>query len=708
MNFITTCGAGLENLVGTEAESYQGQITRSGRGGIHWSGSLEAGYRACLWSRFGSRVALVLSEFEIDQGDDLYEASRSTRWEEHFSEHTSFAVDCVLSARGPVTNSMYGALRIKDGIADRFRELRGTRPEVKPKRPDIKVYLQVDGNRALLGLDLSGESLHRRGYRAAAGPAPLKENLAAAIIALSGWDTTTALLDPMCGSATLLLEAALMLADSAPGLGRTYHGFGGWSGHQAELWDRLVEEAIEREEMAQQRPWPDLVGYDGDKRAVRAAQQNIARAGFEDRIRVGQQEIHRLRNKLGPSGTLVCNPPYGERLSDTSSVQHLYRCLGERFQQEFPGWRISVFTGAPGFADQFRLEHPSSTKIFNGPLACRLFSGSSMARPEDSGLQDWRLNNGGGEKEIEELSNRLRKNFKKLHPWAISRRLDWYRLYDRDLPQYNVAIDLIGSVLWIREFGPPSLKDTQQADERVNQVIQTVRSMFGIGRDQVLVSRRRAGKVKSKKGPPRKKFQEMSEGEAVYLVDQFGDPATSFLPDQRFVRQLIRDHFRNAGSGSFLSLFDFGGAACVGAALGGADKTVSVGLARAQQQTAPLNYSRNGLHLANHQIAEEEVSSWLRTNRDSFSLILITLHSRKNSSRRSKGDGKSEHAPLVKAAAAHLEEGGQIILSTSIPSFRLDPSLVENYICKEISRKVSAPDLPRAGRNLKCWLISKK
>ena len=157
-------------------ENYEGRITRSGRGMIHWSGSLEAGYRACLWSRFSSRVVLVLSEFEISAGDDLYETSRSTRWEEHFSEHASFAVDCMLSARGPVTNSMYGALRIKDGIVDRFREMRGSRPEVRTKRPDVKVYLQVDGNQTLLGLDLSGESLHRRGYRVAAGPAPLREN----------------------------------------------------------------------------------------------------------------------------------------------------------------------------------------------------------------------------------------------------------------------------------------------------------------------------------------------------------------------------------------------------------------------------------------------------------------------------------------------------------------------------------------------------
>ena len=186
MDFISTCGTGLEDLVAGELKNFSAGVSSSSRGMIRWVGPLEAGYRACLWSRFSSRVVLVLSEFEIGDTDDLYEGAKSTTWEDHFSTRDSFAVDCILSAPGPVTNSMFGALRIKDAIADRFREGQGSRPSVQVQRPSVRVYLQVHGDRALIGIDLSGEGLHRRGYRAASGRAPLKENLAAAIIALSG------------------------------------------------------------------------------------------------------------------------------------------------------------------------------------------------------------------------------------------------------------------------------------------------------------------------------------------------------------------------------------------------------------------------------------------------------------------------------------------------------------------------------------------
>ncbi|NNK56611.1 MAG: bifunctional 23S rRNA (guanine(2069)-N(7))-methyltransferase RlmK/23S rRNA (guanine(2445)-N(2))-methyltransferase RlmL [Desulfofustis sp.] len=705
MNFVSTCAAGLEVLVVEELKSYGAEISSSRKGEIRWSATLEAGYRACLWSRFSSRLVLVLSEFAIDTTDDLYEAAKTTTWEDHLSVDDSFAVDCVLAARGPVTNSMYGALRIKDGIVDRFRECHGTRPGVETQRPDVRVYLQVLGNRVLLGLDLSGEGLHRRGYRVDSGPAPLKENLAAAIVALSSWDGSTPLIDPMCGSATLLIEAALMKADSAPGLSRTYYGLTGWRGHQQRLWDMLVAEALDREARAQEQKWPSLIGYDGDRSAVRAARKNIVKAGIENRVQIEQRELHQLKNDFGQPGFLVCNPPYGERLSDSQSVKHLYRHMGDRFQDQFSGWKITLFTAAPDYADCFKLRLDKSVKIFNGPLACRLFSGSPQAAAAPGAVKDWQIG-----KEIEqdtatELANRLKKNYRKFNPWACGQNLDWYRLYDRDLPQFNVTIDVTNTHLYIREFPPPPGKDPRIAEERFREVTRTVRALFAVSRDQVMVHRGLAAQKGSKKGGVRSKQIEIREGNAVFLVGGEADPEWSFFPDQRFVRRFLG---QNSGRGKFLSIFDTSGGATISVALGGAIKTVTIGGGARNLETVVNNFSRNGLHPDNHRVYSDSVMSWLKKNRQPFDLIHICFRKKQyrqtNSSIFKVGSG---HRLLIDRTIANLTEGGRLVVSSLLPNFELDPTLKDTYSCRDVSQKLLSPDVTRGAQNFKCWEISR-
>ncbi len=709
MEYITTCAAGLEDLVSDEITDWNGQESVSGKGFVRWSGLLEAGYRACLWSRFSSRLVLVLSEFDIADTDDLYEVAKSIIWEDHFSDQDSFAVDCVLSSKtdkAVVTNSMFGGLRVKDGIVDRFREASGRRPSVQVKRPAVKVYVQVEGRKAVLGLDLSGESLHRRGYRVAAGPAPLKENLAAAIIRLSGWDAGSTLLDPMCGSATLLIEAALMHADSAPGLGRSYFGLLGWRQHRPEIWESLVTEALAREEAAQNKTWPRLVGYDGDKTAVRAARKNILRAGLEDRITIEHLEIHRLENRFGQQGFVVCNPPYGERLADKQSVKHLYRFMGSRFQQKFSDWRITVFSASPDYADQFRIDSGFTRRMHNGPLACRLLSGSPLPDP-DGGSESFigpAITAGPGDGS--ELANRLKKNLKRLHPWAAHHELDCFRLYDRDLPQFNVSVDVIGKHIYISEFPPSSGKDPQAVDERFNQVIRTVRDLFDIGRDRVIIRRGKTRKNKDNKPAIRQKQYEIREGTAVLLANLPGSPETDYVIDQRFVREVIQDL---TGQGSFLSLFDTSGAGTVLAALGGAKKTVTAGLSAVNRAALAMNFSRNGMALDSHRVVEEPVMTWLKYYPEPFDCIYVNLR------RKTYGRGKSssfdtvtDHRLLVELAVHRLAAGGNLILSTLVPSFQLDPSLEERYFCRNISRKTFPLDLPKTARNFCCWQISQK
>lgn len=703
MNFVSTCAAGLEDLVTDELTSFGAEISSSRKGEVRWSATLEAGYRTCLWSRFSSRLILVLSEFTIDTTDDLYEAATTITWEDHLSVDDSFAVDCVRTASGPVTNSMYGALRIKDGIVDRFRERHRIRPSVQTQRPNVRVYLQVHGTRALLGLDLSGEGLHRRGYRLDSGPAPLKENLAAAIMALSGWDGKFPLIDPMCGSATLLIEAALMKADSAPGLGRSYFGLFGWRGHQKSVWDELVAEALDREASAREQKWPPLIGYDGNRSAIRAARKNIAQAGFADRILVAPQELHHLKNNFGQAGFLVCNPPYGERLSDSQSVKHLYRHMGDLFQDQFPGWKMALFTAAPDYADRFKLHLDKSVKIFNGPLVCRLFSGSPRAASVPAALGEWQISKAVDQDSATELGNRLKKNHRKFHPWACDKKLDWYRLYDRDLPQFNVTIDVTPPRLHIREFPLPSGKDPRSAEERFREVTQTVRNLFAVSRDQVMVHRRVSSRKGQKNRTYRSKQTEIREGKALFLLGGESDPETAFFPDQRFVRNYLG---QVVDRGNFLSIFDTSGGSAISVALEGAITTTTLGVGARNVELLVNNFSRNGLHPDNHKAVTDSVMNWLKRGRRQFDLIYICFRKKQyrqtNSSVFKVG---SDHRFLIDRSIASLSESGRLVVSSLLPNFELDPAVMDAYRCRTMSKKLVSPDLTRGARNFRCWEI---
>ena len=353
LQFTATCGSGLEELVGEEIAAFGGATIESRPGAVSWTGSLESGYRACLWSRFASRILLELARFDAPNTDALYTHASNILWDDHFTIKSTFAVHTTL-VNAAISHSQYASLRIKDAIVDQFRKRFGKRPDVNPLNPDIRLNLHIQGTGASLSLDLSGDSLHRRGYRTGSGEAPLKETLAAAIVRLSGWlervEQEPILLDPMCGGATLLIEAALMYSDSAPGLLRKTFGFMGWNKHDPQLWERLVEEALDREGQGLPETWPQFIGFDADPKVVAAARKNVIAAGLRDVIVVKQRQLARLQCP-GPQGCILTNPPYGERLSEKEAVKYLYRCLGRTFQSNFAGWNLGFFTANPDIAE---------------------------------------------------------------------------------------------------------------------------------------------------------------------------------------------------------------------------------------------------------------------------------------------------------------------------------------------------------------------
>ena len=310
--------------------------------GVAFSGELETAYRACLWSRLASRVLLSLASFGVRDDMDLYLGISNIPWENYFSAHQTLAVD-FSGTSASIRNTQYGALKVKDAIVDRFTKRGGVRPNIDKREPDVRIQVHLKREEASVALDLSGPALHQRGYRSGTGEAPLKENLAAAMLLRAGWQREP-LLDPMCGSGTLLIEAAMMATDMAPGLLRPRFGLTELKLHDQTLWQSLLAEARVRAKRGMNQA-SDLkfLGCDCDYRVLNRARENAQAAGFAELIQFVEQDAAQLQNPWpGVRGVMVTNPPYGERLGEFPELLKLYQELGQSLRQGFQGWRVSV------------------------------------------------------------------------------------------------------------------------------------------------------------------------------------------------------------------------------------------------------------------------------------------------------------------------------------------------------------------------------
>jgi len=377
-HYVATCPKGVEGLLLAEIESFGAAEPRETVAAIKFEGPLELGLRACLWSRIASRVLLTLSEFSVTGDESLYEGVAAVAWEEHIDPDSTIAVDAVGTAPG-LTHTGFVAQRVKDAIVDRLRDKRGTRPSVDLDNPDVRINIRLHRERASLSIDLSGSSLHRRGYRTQGeqAEAPLKENLAAAILLRAGWparaEKGAALLDPMCGSGTLVIEAALIAADQAPGLLRDRWGFLGWLGMEPEVWESLLNEADERAEAGRAAMVP-LLGRDIDSRSIALAEACAAGAGLGKQIDFAQQGVEEMAPPQGvDAGLVVTNPPYGERLGQSEELVNLYSLLGKRLAEEFCGWSAAVLTSEKQLARAIGLRSHKSYALYNGAIATRLY-----------------------------------------------------------------------------------------------------------------------------------------------------------------------------------------------------------------------------------------------------------------------------------------------------------------------------------------------
>jgi 23S rRNA (guanine2445-N2)-methyltransferase / 23S rRNA (guanine2069-N7)-methyltransferase len=716
--FVATCAAGVENIVEKEIISLGGKNVTTTPGAVTWqANSLKTAYLACLWSRFSSRILLRLLQFEAQTPEALYEAASTIDWSRHFNGDTSFAVYSTLVKSAPELNhSHYASLKIKDAVVDQFRKRTGERPDVDIRTPGVRINLHVEETAATLSLDLSGDSLHRRGYRTGAGEAPLKETLAAAIAHLAGvragMSSDICIMDPLCGSGTLLIEAALMLGDSAPGLLRDNFGFHHWLGHNEKMWETLVDEAVQREDEHADSPWPMLIGYDADPRVVAVARKNITNAGLADRITVKQRQLARI---LPPTskGLLLTNPPYGERLSEKEAVKYLYRAFGRIFRQDFSGWQLGFFTANPDLADMVGVRWQERHRLYNGPLKCRLLtacSPDSVAKNEEE--VPFTVQENDPSLGAEDFANRLRKNCQRLFSWAEEKDISCFRLYDADIPEYNVAVDIYEQWVHVQEYEPPATVSAEKAEERLSQALQVIRHLLNIPHSQLFIKKRRKqqgkGQYQKRSGATGKsgkagKLHEVREGGCRFLVNFTDYLDTGLFLDHRKTRAMLAEL---ADGKTFLNLFAYTGSATVYAARGGAVSTQTVDLSEKYLVRAQANLSLNGFGGPLHQFTAADCLQWLKSCQDRYGVIFVDPPTFSNSRHKKiVFDVQQDHPTLLQLAMNRLAQNGVLFFSTNYRKFQLDTELEKEFIIKEITDQTLPKDFQGKSNIHRCWQL---
>jgi putative N6-adenine-specific DNA methylase len=332
-------------------------------GGVSFKGGWDTCYRANLWSRIASRVLWKIHDFQYRDENDLYASVKALDWPRYFAVERTLRVN-VTAQKSPLRSLEFATLRIKDAVCDRFRDALGKRPDVERASPDVRVHAYLEQDEGMLYLDTSGEPLFKRGWRTGQGEAPLRENLAAGIVMLSGWRPPEPLLDPMCGGATLLVEAAAMARGRAPGAKRHF-GFENLNAFDASLWESIKKETRESSSC-------ELHGSDSDLEALKAARRNLAEAGVERWVKLERADVLK-RAAPAPAGVMVMNPPYGERMGTAPELAGFYPKLGNALKQRFAGWRCYIFTADLRLPKLIRLEPSRRTPLWNGALECRLY-----------------------------------------------------------------------------------------------------------------------------------------------------------------------------------------------------------------------------------------------------------------------------------------------------------------------------------------------
>ncbi|MEG9475289.1 bifunctional 23S rRNA (guanine(2069)-N(7))-methyltransferase RlmK/23S rRNA (guanine(2445)-N(2))-methyltransferase RlmL [Mannheimia indoligenes] len=705
--YFATAARGFEEMLKTELEQICGAECKVAQGGVHFTTTQKGAYQALLHSRLASRILLPLITTKIFSDTDLYASIVSFNWTELFDPRDTFYIDFNGTNR-EIRNTQFGAMRVKDGIVDYFERKGFARPTVDKENPDVRIHVYLDRENLVVSLDLSGNALHIRGYREDTGKAPLRETLAAAIILRSGWQKGTPLVDPMCGSGTLLIEAAQMAANIAPQLHRKYWGFNAWKGHQQAVWKEVLDEAFNNVGVNSNSPeTPMFFGFDLDHRVLAKAKQNAKNAGVDHLIQWQQGDVAALKNPIPEQiGTVVCNPPYGERLGTTPALIALYSVFGQRLKQQFAGWNASIFSGEPELLNCLRLRSARQFKAKNGPLDCvqknYLISENNKRSDLDENLQFEQ-----NAQVAPDFANRLAKNIKKVEKWATQQGIDAYRLYDADLPEYNLAVDRYGDHIVVQEYQAPKSIDEQKARQRLLDAVSATLYVTGVETNKLVLKVRQKQKGTNQ-------YEKLANKGDYFFVNEYGAKLwvnltdyldTGLFLDHRSTRKMVGEMAKGK---TFLNLFAYTGSATIHAALNGAKSTTTVDMSNTYLNWAEQNLELNNLPLRNNRLFQADCLQWLAECRERFELIFVDPPTFSNSKRMEDSwDVQRDHIKLMTQLKRILTADGTIVFSNNKRGFKMDFDGLAalGLQAENISHKTLPLDFERNPQIHNCWIV---
>lgn len=715
--FLALTSPGIEVLLVEELKNLGAVDVIQKPEGVYFSATIELGYKVCLWTRLATRILLKLGEGEAKNKEELFNTASVINWVEHFTSDTTFAIDFVGYSE-EIRNSQFGGLTIKDAIVDQFREQGCERPDVDKKAPQISFQARLLKDQVALYLDFSGRGLFQRGYREHSGAAPLKENLAAALITRSGWlaDTSKPLVDPMCGSGTILIEAVAMATKQAPGINRQTWGFDAWLKHDDALWQAKLHDAIDSSATSIEHASVNslkVFGIDIDSRVINTAQQNAKNAKLQRFIEFKCQNTNDMNNVYGSSGsteqagTILFNPPYGERIGELPELVENFVLFGQKLKAQFINWRVAILTANIDLLAMLKLSSFKRYKFKNGPLDCQL----ALYNVDEKQLEKDSVNPQSAFAEQDsDFANRLKKNRKGLKGWLKSSQIDCYRLYDADIPEYNVAIDVYGDYLVIQEYAPPKTVDTDKATKRLQEVIYWAPKVLEIPTDKVVLKTRaiQKGSNQYQRVDKSKQSITINEHGALLKINLWDYLDTGLFLDHRKTRQIVA---KKAKDKTLLNLFAYTGSVSLQAALHGARSITTVDMSNTYLNWAQENFSLNKLSSHKYQFIQADCLDWLKKNTEKYDLIFIDPPTFSNSKRMEDSfDVQRDHIALLSDALKALNRGGEIFFTNNKRNFKMDFDGLETLglQAKNMSDLTRDKDFSRNKHIHNSWSITRK
>ncbi|ANZ22568.1 23S rRNA methyltransferase [Buchnera aphidicola (Diuraphis noxia)] len=665
-------------------------------GGIYYEANDALLYESLIWSRIASRIFLCIKTFRIKNVKDLYQNIYNIYWHKIFHLNNTFIIN-FKGTNHIIRSSLFGALIVKDAIVDQFKEKYSFRPNVNLINPDIRIkVLMTNVNMINVMLDLSGEALHKRGYRKFCNLTPIKENLGAAIILNSEWNKNTPMIDPMCGSGTLLIEAAMIFYDKAPGLTRKKWGFKFWKKYNKTLWENIVNVAEKRFEKGLKKDSANyFIGYDNNANIINKAKENAFNAGFAGIIKFFKKNISDLRNihDKKNTGILLSNLPYGQREKTESQLVALYLQLGVTSKKYFKNWQLSVLSSSCFLLNFLQMQTQKEYFLKNGTLNC-------IQKNYQIFLEHVVIEN-------HEYQNRLAKNFQKLKKWAQKENIECFRVYNADLPNYKIIVDVYQKWIIIQEYKAPKIINCKKSHKRLCDAIYYTKEILSIDINNIILKTRQKNKNKTQyqKLFDKKNFIEIKEFHAKFLVNLTDYLDTGLFLEKRLIRKLIGIMSKDK---DFLNLFSYTGTATVYAGLGQAKSTTSVDISNTYIKWAIKNMSINNLTHFKHNFIVTDCLKWIKKTEKTFDLIFINPPTFSNSKKMNKSfELKKDYFDVINNVRKILRKNGSIIFSSSTHNFKinLDELNKIKLYAKNITKKVTCKDYINNSKVYHSWII---